>query len=89
MKFMVVYTYEPKDRDAVVKKRMEEGEVNPPGMKTLGEWSYLGGGRVFELVECDSPRAMLGASAPWAGLGKIELFPVMETEETMKLIPKP
>jgi len=87
MKFMVVYTYDPKDRDAVVKKRMG-GEPKPPGMKTLGEWSYLGGGRVFELVECDDPRAMLGASAPWAGMGKIELFPVMETDEVMKLLPK-
>jgi len=87
MKFMVVYTYDPKDRDAVVKKRMA-GEPKPPGMKTLGEWSYLGGGRVFELVECDDPRAMLGASAPWAGMGKIELFPVMETDEVMKLLPK-
>ena len=87
MKFMVVYTYDPKDRDAVVKKRMG-GEPKPPGMKTLGEWSYLGGGRVFELVECDNPRAMLGASAPWAGMGKIELFPVMETDEVMKLLPK-
>jgi hypothetical protein len=87
MKFMVVYTYDPKDRDVVVKKRMG-GEPKPPGMKTLGEWSYLGGGRVFELVECDDPRAMLGASAPWAGMGKIELFPVMETDEVMKLLPK-
>jgi hypothetical protein len=87
MKFMVIYTYDPKDRDAVVKKRMG-GEPKPPGMKTLGEWSYLGGGRVFELVECDDPRAMLGASAPWAGMGKIELFPVMETDEVMKLLPK-
>ena len=88
MLFMVVYTYEPKDREAVVKRRMEKGEMKPPGMKTVGEWSYLGGGRVFELVECDDPRAMLGASSPWADLGKIELFPVMETEEVMKLIPK-
>lgn len=87
MKFMVVYTYDPKDRDAVIKRRMG-GEPKPPGMKVLGEWSYLGGGRVFELVECDDSRSMLGASAAWADLGKIELFPVMETDEVMKLLPK-
>jgi hypothetical protein len=88
MLFMVVYTYDSKDREAVVKRRMERGETKSPGMKTIGEWSYLGSGRVFELVECDNPRAMLRASSAWADLGKIELFPVMETEEVMKLLPK-
>ena len=88
MKFMVVYTYEPKDREAVIKKRMEQGEIRPPGIKTLGEWSYLGTGKVFELVECDDPRAMLGASSQWADLDKLEFYPVMETEEVMKLLPK-
>ena len=57
-------------------------------MKTLGEWSYLGSGKVFELVECDNPRSMLGASSAWADLGKLEIFPVMGTEELMKLLPK-
>jgi hypothetical protein len=88
MLFMVVFTYEPKEREAVIKRRMEKGEMKPPGMKKVGEWSYLGTGRVFELVECDDPRAMLGASAAWADLGKIEAFPVMETEEVMKLVTK-
>lgn len=88
MLFMSIYTYEPKDREAVIKRRAEKGLSAPQGMKIIGEWSYLGGGRVFELVEASDPRAMLGATASWADLGKIEIFPVMETEEVMKLLPK-
>ena len=86
MLFMTIYTYEPKEREAVIKRRLEQGAMTPPGMKIIGEWSALGGGRVFRLVEADDPQVMLGATAAWADLGKIEVFPVMETEEVMKLI---
>jgi hypothetical protein len=85
MLFMSVYTYGPKERDAVIKRRAEKGPILPPGLKIVGEWSYLGGGRVFRLIEGDDPRAMLGATSSWADLGKIEIFPVMETEEAVKL----
>jgi hypothetical protein len=88
MLFMVVFTYEPKDREAVVNRRIERGQTKVPGMKTIGEWSYVGGSKVFQLVECNDPRSMSGASSAWADLGTIEIFPVMETEELMKLMPK-
>ncbi len=86
MLFMIIYTYEPKEREAVIKRRLEQGAMTPPSMKIIGEWSALGGGRVFRLVETDDPQVMLGATAAWADLGKIKVFPVMETEEVMKLI---
>ena len=86
MLFMTVYTYEPEKREAVIKRRAEKGKMAPPGMKIVGEWSDITGGRVFRLVEVDDPRVMLGASAAWADLGKIESVPVMETEEVMKLV---
>jgi hypothetical protein len=88
MLFMSIYTYEPKDRQAVIKRRAEKGPMVPQGIKIVGEWSCLTGGRVFRLIEGDDPRALLGATAAWADLGKIEVFPVMNTEEVMKLIPK-
>ena len=83
---MTIYTYEPEKREAVIKRRAEKGAMAPPGMKIVGEWSDITGGRVFRLVEVDDPRVMLGASAAWADLGKIESVPVMETEEVMKLV---
>ena len=86
MLFMSIYTYEPEKREAVIKRRAEKGAMAPPGMKIFGEWSDITGGRVFRLVEVDDPRVMLGASAAWADLGKIESVPVMQTEEVMKLV---
>ena len=88
MLFMSVYTYEPAQRDEVIKRRAEKGAMAPPGMKIIGEWSDVTGGRVFRLVEVGDPRVMLGASAAWADLGKVESVPVMETEEVMKLLPR-
>ena len=88
MLFMSVYTYEPAQREEVIKRRAEKGAMAPPGMKIIGEWSDVTGGRVFRLVEVDDPRVMLGASAAWADLGKVESVPVMETEEVMKLLPR-
>ena len=86
MLFMTTYTYEPGNREAVVKRRAEKGAMAPPGMKIVGEWSAITGGRVFRLVEVEDPRAMAGAAAAWADLGKIETIPVMPTEEMMKLL---
>ena len=86
MLFMTIYTYEPENRDAILKRRAEKGQLVPAGTKIVGEWSSLAGHRVFRLVEVDDPRAMLGATAAWADLGKIEAFPVMPTEEVMKLL---
>ena len=88
MLFMSVYKWEPASGAEVTARRVEKGAIVPPGMKIVGEWSSLALGRVFRLVEVDDPRAMLQACMAWSDLGKIEIFPVMETEEVMKLIPK-
>jgi hypothetical protein len=86
MLFMTVYTYEPGNREAVIKQRAEKGELLPPGVKAVGEWSAVGGGRVFRLVEADSVPALLAAVHPWADLGKIETYPVMPVDDVIKLL---
>jgi Domain of unknown function (DUF3303) len=86
MLFMTVYTYEPANRQAVIKKRAEQGSLLPPGAKSLGEWSAVGGGRVFRLIEADDARALLGSANPWADLGKIEAYPVMAVDDVIKLL---
>jgi len=86
MLFMTVYTYEPEKREEVIKKRAEKGPLVPAGVKVLGEWSAVTAGRVFRLVEVDDARALLAGVAPWADLGKIESYPVMVTEDVIKLL---
>lgn len=86
MLFMTIFTYEPQNREAVVKRRTEKGALVPPGVKIVGEWSSIAGGRVFRLVEAEDSRAFLAAAAAWLDLGKIEVLPVMPTEEVIKLL---
>jgi hypothetical protein len=86
MLFMTVYTYKPANRDAVVKRRLEKGPQLPPDVKSAGEWSYTGGGRVFRLIEASDAAAAFKASYAWSDLGTIETFPVVDTETVMTML---
>jgi hypothetical protein len=86
MLFMTVYTYEPGNREAVIKQRAEQGGFVPPGVKIMGEWSAVGAGRVFRLVEADSVPALLAAVHPWANLGKVKTYPVMPVDDVIRLL---
>jgi hypothetical protein len=88
MLFMTVYTYGPGNREAVIKKRAEKGGLVPPGVKIIGEWSAVTGGRVFRLLEAENERALLAAAHPWADLGQVESYPVMSVDDVIKLLTK-
>jgi hypothetical protein len=88
MLFMTVYSYEPGNRDAVIKQRAEKGGLLPPSVKTLGEWSAVGAGRVFRLIEANDVPSLLAAVHPWASLGKVETYPVMPVDDVIKLLTK-
>jgi hypothetical protein len=83
---MTIFTWDPDKRDEVVQRRAEKGAMVPEGMKIIGEWSYIGGGRVFRLAEMDDPKIGFAAAYAWGDLGKIEIVPVIETDEILKLI---
>jgi galactokinase len=68
-------------------KRRAEWEY-PGGVKLIGEWSDLAGNRVFSLAEIDDPKAMLARASAWTYVTKLEIVPLMETEEMLKLLPK-
>ena len=86
MLFMTIYKYKPHNRDEVVKRRAEKGGMVPEGIKVLGEWSCVKSGLVFRLVDTNDPAAMMAATFAWSDLGKVEVHPVMETEEVMKIV---
>jgi hypothetical protein len=89
MLFMAIATYEPEKRNEIIKRRQERGAIEPPkGAKLLGEWTVIGGGKVFRLIDVEDPKAALAGTLAWSDLCKIELIPVLLTEESMKLIPK-
>ena len=83
MLFISIYTYEPNKRDEVLKRRAE-GIFTPEGAKCLGNWSSVGGGRAFTLFELDNPLIAAQWSQVWNDLGKLEVYPIVDTDELMK-----
>ncbi len=84
MIYMTIFTYEPERRNEVLKRRLERGPIIPQGMRVIGEWSAIGGGRVFRLVEVSNPAAAMAAAGAWSDLGKYEIVPVMESEDSLR-----
>ena len=48
MLFMVIFTWEPGKTEEVIKRRARAED--PEGLKVIGEWADLQGGRAFRLV---------------------------------------
>jgi hypothetical protein len=85
MLIMDIVTWEPEKAEEFLKHRTEE--KIPEGVKLVGEWADLAGGRGFRLVEVADPRPLVAMTSTWFGLCKKELVPVMATEDLMKLMP--
>jgi hypothetical protein len=84
MLIMDIFTYEPARAEEVMKHSAEE--KIPEGVKVIGEWVDLAGGRAFRLVEVADPRPLVAMTSTWFGLGKKELVPVMTSEDIAKLM---
>jgi hypothetical protein len=84
MLFMTMFTWEPGKTEEVMQMRMKEPQV--PGRKVLKEWIALETNLVFRLVEIADPAALLKSSSVWSDLGYLEIHPVLEAEEALKLL---
>ena len=88
MLFMNIYTWEPGQRNEMLKRRMEKGMALSEGVKLVGEWTDLGGGRGFLLVESNDPKACMASTMVWSDLIKSEIVPVIVTADLMKVAGK-
>jgi len=84
MLFMTIYTWEPGQRSELLKRRIDKGMELRDGVKVLGEWTDLCGGRGFMLLESSDSKALIGATMAWSDFMKIEAVRVIETTEIMK-----
>jgi len=86
MLFMTIFSYEPENRDKVIKRAVSDGLQTPDDVKELGVWSALSGGKVFRLLEADDEKALYQGTYLWSDLGKIEVVPVMETHQLLEML---
>lgn len=86
MLYMTIFVFEPEKRNEVIKRRAEKGEIIREGVKVIGEWRAIAGGRVFRLVETNDPHGLLAEDLTWGELGKVEIVPVMRVEDVFEVI---
>ena len=84
MLFMTMIQWEPGKTEEVMQMRTKE--THHPGRKIVKEWIALETNLVSRLGEITDSAALLKASSGWSDLGSIELHPVMESEESLKLL---
>ena len=86
MLFMLIYEYEPENRNQIFSKFVEKGPMMPDGVKEIGMWSAISGGRVFSICETDDPAALAKFGHEWNDSGAGETIPIMETNEYVKSV---
>ena len=84
MLVMTVFTWKPDKRDAIIKRRAEKGMLAPAGMKVIGEWADVSGGRVFRLSEVKDEKTAMAGTLAWDDLGRVDSAVVMTTDDVMK-----
>ena len=81
MLFMNIYTWEPGQRDELIKRRMEKGMALSKGLKKIDEWFDVSGGRGFLVFESNDAKAVMTSVMAWSDLMKEEIFPLLEATE--------
>lgn len=89
MLFMTIATWEPEKTGDVLQRYAERGDpVIPEGIKLLGYWSDLMGGRVFTLFDAEAldAKALIEMISPWSDLVEHEITPLMEVAEVARVM---
>jgi len=86
MPYMNILTWDPDKRDEVIKRVQTKG-LSHEGIKVLGTWADVNGGRCFQLTdEPADPKLGIKANFEWNDILRIETITVMEAEDLLKLL---
>ena len=83
---MTILTWEPEKRDELFTRFAEKGTVT--GGKILGQWNAIAGGQAFRLVDVDDPKAGFAVCNIWSDLGKLEIIPIIGSDQVRDLLSK-
>ena len=79
MKYITVWSIQPENMKAVI-KRLQEGDPKTPGVK-MTRFHAMGTGRGFSLVESDDPVAVSRLASAWSDLVDQTTVAVVGDEE--------
>ena len=85
MLFMKIVYIDPEKKPECIKLRTSAGVPELPGVKIIGEWSTIDSSRVFLVLEITDTRDLLKMIYPYQHMTRDEIFPIMDTEEKLKL----
>lgn len=86
MPYMNILTWDPEKRDAVIERVKTKG-LEHEGIKVLGTWADVNGGRCFQITEEPSdPKFSIKANFSWNDILSIETVPIMHAGELVKLL---
>ncbi len=86
MLYMNILTWDPGKRDEVIERAQKIG-FEHEGMKVVGTWIDVDGGRAFQLTEVPpdmDPMLSLKANFTWNDIIKIDTVVVMDAAEMLK-----
>lgn len=86
MHFMSIYKFLPEHRNAAVARFKETAGAPPAGVKMLARWHDVGRLTGYTLCEADDPVALATWSHRWVDLMTIEVFPVVNDEQLVKVL---
>jgi hypothetical protein len=84
MLFMVIEHI--KDSKAVYHRLREKGRILPEGLKYVGSWVDADLSRCFQLMDCADASKLQEWTIQYQDLIDFEIVPVVESEQTTKVI---
>jgi hypothetical protein len=86
MKLVTIWSCAPENRNAAVERfKQTEGDKPPDGIRFIGRWFAIAGGKGVHVCEVDDPLVMAQWASRWTDLMSIEIYPAIDDEEARKL----
>ena len=82
MLYVMTWTLQPEQRDRVQSLFKETGGAPPEGVRLLGRWHSVAGGKGVLVAESDDAAAMAAWAQQWSGVLSLDAYPAM-TDETL------
>ena len=86
MLYVCTWSYPPERRNEVHARFKETGGPPPEGVKMIGRWHSLGGGKGVCLSETNDAVALAKWTQDWSDLMSMDVYPVMDDETAAKVI---